>query len=762
MTHVQKYISDHKYLQVFLLCLLTASLTILPFIIKNHGLFTIIDDFNSQQIPFNMQSSTAIKQGNIFWNWNTDLGSNFIGAYSFYTLGSPFFWISLIFPASFFPYLIGPLLILKYCTAGMTSFAYIKRYVKNKEYAVLGSLLYAFSGFSTVNLMFNHFHDVVALFPLVMVGMDKLVLDKKPGFFLIAVAINVLLNYFFFIGEIIFLVLYFIFRFLTEDFKKYIRRLSQVAFEAIIGVGIGCILFIPSILFTFQNPRTHSFLYGTSSIIYDGSRYLMLLKSILMPADIMSDQSAILPNDWTSSSAYLPLIGISLIVSFLLVRKNWMAKMIKISIVFALLPFLNSSFYVFNAFYYARWFYMPVLICALVSAVVLDQREAFNINRGLLTTFAATIIFVLYLLYFPWHPHVLGIVFHMKLFMTYVAMAILGLLITFFLLNKMKGQKLTALMMIFIVIFSSLNGFINIQKMKEIRPNQSSEQIYNVIVKTGLNIKLPDGPYRANSALINDNLSMIDNYPSVSSFTSTVNGSIFDFYHSIGDDRAIVSSIPSQDYGLVPFLSVKYYLTTHLNSHSPLIEKYNNGTNTVYAYQYKNTLPIGFTYNYFLTNRQFMNIPVTERHFALLKAIVIPDNDVKKLNNKIKQLPGKQMQQMNAKYLKRDLINRKSESSYFFHRYNSGFTSKLRANHEKMAFFSVPYDKGWSAADNNKKVPIIETDGFMSIPVSKGNNVIRFSYMTPGLKKGALISLISILILITYLSFLKVRDRRRF
>lgn len=175
---------SNKYFQVFILCLVTGSLMIVPYMILNHGLFTVLWDFNSQQIPFNIHGNNAIKQGNIFWDWNVDLGSNFIGAYSFYTLGSPFFWLSLLFPSWMFPYLVGPLLILKYCVAGVTSYAYIERYVVHKKYAIIGALLYAFSGFTTVNLMFNHFHDVVALFPLLLVGMDKLVVDKNQAFLL--------------------------------------------------------------------------------------------------------------------------------------------------------------------------------------------------------------------------------------------------------------------------------------------------------------------------------------------------------------------------------------------------------------------------------------------------------------------------------------------------------------------------------------------------------------------------------------------------
>ena len=77
------------------------------FILKEKGIFTLYADFNNQQIPFNILANHAAKSGEVFWNWNIDLGSNFIGAFSFYNLGSPFFWITLLFPPKAFPYLAG-------------------------------------------------------------------------------------------------------------------------------------------------------------------------------------------------------------------------------------------------------------------------------------------------------------------------------------------------------------------------------------------------------------------------------------------------------------------------------------------------------------------------------------------------------------------------------------------------------------------------------------------------------------------------------
>ena len=89
-----------KYLLTFILAIITSAAFLVPYMIDGEGYFTFYGDFNVQQIPFYQLCHKAIKEGNIAWNWNTDLGANFIGSYSFYLLGSPFFWLTIPFSNS--------------------------------------------------------------------------------------------------------------------------------------------------------------------------------------------------------------------------------------------------------------------------------------------------------------------------------------------------------------------------------------------------------------------------------------------------------------------------------------------------------------------------------------------------------------------------------------------------------------------------------------------------------------------------------------
>ena len=213
------YQSHRPVLTSFLIALLTAVLLFVPFIIYNGGIFFYYGDFNVQEIPFYQICHDAVRSGQMGWNHTTDLGSDLISSYSFYILGSPFFWLTIPFPNWFVPYLIGPLLILKFACASASASVYLKRYVHNPQYAVLGGLLYAFSGFSVYNMFFFHFHEPIIMFPLLLAALDSFLYDKKRGIFAIAVAAAAIVNYYFFVGMVIFVIAYFFMLTFTKTYK---------------------------------------------------------------------------------------------------------------------------------------------------------------------------------------------------------------------------------------------------------------------------------------------------------------------------------------------------------------------------------------------------------------------------------------------------------------------------------------------------------------------------------------------------------------
>ena len=305
--------SKEKYLLLFLISFVIMMLSFLPRMIINGGIFTYYGDFNSQQIMFYQHSHDAVQAGNFGWDWGTDLGSSFIGSYSFYLLGSPFFWLTTIFPSSFVPFMLPWLLALKTAVASVFAYAYIRRFVDDPSACFIGGLLYGCSGFQIYNVFFNHFHDATAFFPLLLIGFERLCVDNKKGGFALAVAINAINSYFFFVGECVFLVIYFFLRCPDKDFPITFKKFGWLIFEAVLGVAMAAVLFLPACMDIVENPRLTERLWGMDMVVYDESvRIPRIFQAFFMLND-MPARINIFASDrarWASMAGYLPMFSL--------------------------------------------------------------------------------------------------------------------------------------------------------------------------------------------------------------------------------------------------------------------------------------------------------------------------------------------------------------------------------------------------------------------------------------------------------------------
>ena len=65
-----------------------------------------------------------------------------------------------------------------------------------------------------------------------------------------------------------------------------------------------------------------------------------------------------------------------------------------------------------------------------------------------------------------------------------------------------------------------------------------------------------------------------------------------------------------------------------------------------------------------------------------------------------------------------------------------------------MCVFTIPYAKGWTAYVNGVKTNILDSSGFMTIPVEKGESRIRFTYFNKDVLWGLGLSVIGWLLFV--------------
>lgn len=738
---------QNKYWLTFGLCGLAAICMFLPFYIVDKGFFLYAGDFNSQQIAFYYAANQFVKSGGGSFSWATDLGSGFLNSYSFYLAGSPFWWISLLFPAAWMPYMMAPLLCLKFAVAGGGAYLWMNRYTKDPNMAVLGACLYAFSGFTVYNVFFNHFVDVVALFPYLLWALDEAVYNKRRGMFALFVALNLSTNYFFFAGQVVFLTIYFVVMVLCDNYRIGGKTFGRLAVESLLGVGMGSVLLIPTVLSLQNNPRVSSFSSGFGLLLYGKTQqYAAILYSLFFPPDcpympVIFNEGVI---KWTSMTAYLPLVSMVGVLAYCRCKKGTAFKRILcICLVMALVPGLNSMFYAMNSSYYARWYYMPVLIMCAVTVYGLEHTEEVDLKKGLVPTVIALCVYGVFALV----PNktddgwTVGVIEDPAKFVLNFALAILGVLLFWVIVQLYQKQpqlprRLTAAVLSFGCLYGVIH--ISIGKFAQWDNDKNFRQQQYVDARALADV-LPKGAYRIDDYECYDNLGLWANRSDLQCFNSTVAPSILEFYPMVGVKRDVRSEPELDQYALRGLLSVKYTVCP-VDKQAEFEEKagsnwqYYTTQGSLAVYENTDWLPMAYGYDAYVTTEEYEAVPENERANLLMRAIVLDENQVNLYGMNLRHLSEEEQKNLTKEEYQQDLYARRAMSASDVQLEQNGLTAYIQLEQNGLVLLPVPYDAGFTATVNGKPVDVLKVDsGLMAVNVPSGENTIRLEYHTQGL-----------------------------
>lgn len=777
------------YKQAFFYALLM-SLIFLPFVIIDGGYFVFYGDYNAQQIPFYKTCIEAIHQGNLGWNWNTDLGVNFVGSYSFYTLGSPFFWFAALFPASISHYLMAPLLMLKLALSSLFAFIYIRRFVSKPEYAVIGGLLYAFSGFSMYNIFFNHFHEAIVFFPLLLIGLEEAVVNKRRGAFALAVAINAFVNYFFFIGECVFLVIYFIARLCCDKrFRISVGDFFCLAFESVIGVAIAGALFVPSIFQVLDVPRSTALISGKNFLFHDSwtQRYGLLLEAMFFPPEIPA-RTHMFPEagaKWSSVALYLPLFSMAGVASFIggAKRRHWLRPVLITCFVMAFVPGLNSMFVLFNGNFYTRWFYMLELMCALATVYALEHSDECDMRRGLAFTAVTTGVIALLVMLHPveydketvneagvtvtekatrLNIFELAPSFYIQLAIAVAFMVLLGILIRA--RRKNPEWQFRQLALTLTVICSMVLGLWFIGYGRILGPYVRD---YDRAVTADISIDDPEF-YRIEGLQEMNNVNMLWDKSSLKSFTSIIPSSTFELYELLDITRDVNSAPDADRYALRALTRVKYVVVRNDRDE----EKVKTALDELQIYEHHSTcgdyeiystdlvLPMGFAYDGYVTYEYAEDHGAADK--LMCRAVVLTEEQTEKYSDILDIMSESDTAKVSLSQFKEDVLARQAAGVSTFNVTNTGFTATTDYTSDELVVFSVPFDKGWKAEVNGAPAEVEKVNGgFVAVRVPAGKGKIVFTYETPGGRYGIILTIGGIILYGIYIFIQYVLLRRR-
>lgn len=208
--------------------------------------------------------------GSLLYSWQSGLGGSFLGNLLNY-LASPFTLLVLAFGHENVTEAISLMILLK-SVASACAFAYYLKASFHKENASIAAfgVLYAFCGYFIAyywNLMWI---DAMYLFPLVMLGIERIIRRGRPALYCVSLALCFVTNYYMAYMVCVFSVLYFLTYYFSghalsdtfetvDPFSKkpsLIKRLKnsrffcagwKFAFYSVLAVSLCCVLLFPLI-----------------------------------------------------------------------------------------------------------------------------------------------------------------------------------------------------------------------------------------------------------------------------------------------------------------------------------------------------------------------------------------------------------------------------------------------------------------------------------------------------------------------------------
>lgn len=801
-----------KYLMAFLLPIIILIIYIISVNGNLNSLF--ISDLREQYLfLFDYLKQVLNGEKSFFYSYSVGLGQGMIGTYAYY-LASPLNLLLFFVPEIYLMNFISILILMKIGLSGLNMFIYLEKSNNNEYYInIMFSLCYALMSFNLMYYFNIMWLDAIYLTPLIILGIDKLILENKSNLYIITLFICIISQYYMGFIVCIFCVIYFIYKALICN-KCNKRVLKSFVTYSLIAGFLTAFLTLPTLIDLFN-------IYREDSI--SQLSFLQKLSNLLVSLGIKKSVNSM---DFRFPNIYCGLINIVLCINFLLYAKDKKKKAVTsiILLFFAVSILLEPLIILWHAgsspfgILY-RFSFLISLFLIIISADYYKSYNVFN-NR---TAFILVSIYTLLLL--------LGYTLQSESEINYIiifvnAMILLGNIILLN-INFLNGSKFTKIgIILFVVIELIINLKYSLTINESLKENQKSIldnnrfELYDSINDIENNTVRIDG-----KPLYYEDEQILIDKGNINLFLSSNNKQMFSFLNDSG--YYVISpsaSINTNNYFLNSLLGIKYwygdnvndeiyeyYYTINLNdkkipiyknkyalslgyivNDNEFIYNYNNpfeyqnsfvkaiSNNTIFdKYDYESINGREYILNLNESNNIYLYIPISAENYSNLfvniyindelvkfqanvleEIIVIPNNyKNQKVKVKIEYLEDIEFlptilfyyddYEKNINILK----NLQEQQLENIEINKNKLVGNINVKNEQMTLMvTIPYDSGFEVRVDGKKTEYSKLyDSFIGIKLSKGKHKIEMVYKPRGLKSGLIISVITLLIYLTYL-----------
>lgn len=212
-------------------------------------------DMYHQYCAFFSEFLQKLQNGeSLFYTWNLGLGSDYVSLYVYY-LASPLNWLLIFWPKTLIIEFMELTILVKIGLSSLGFFLYGREHFSltgkdGRLHAntamplLLCAITYSMCGFVAAYSWDIMWMDCIALFPFIMLGLDRLVKQKKPVLYYVTLALSIWANYYISMMICMFLVIYFAYLFFSTKGGR-LGAVIRFAWYSLLAGGTSCVLLLP-------------------------------------------------------------------------------------------------------------------------------------------------------------------------------------------------------------------------------------------------------------------------------------------------------------------------------------------------------------------------------------------------------------------------------------------------------------------------------------------------------------------------------------
>lgn len=247
------------------------------------------------------------------WDMSLGYGSDILTTLNYYSFGDPLDLLSVLVPKNKTEYLYSFLCVFRLYLSGLAFLYFCDRNGHDRIPSLIGALVYCFSGFALLFAVRHPFFiNAMIYLPMLLVGTERLVKEKKTILFHLMVMISFISNFYFFYMLMILAVIYAVLVYIDENGfrhpKLFFAAVGRGIWTALLGIANAAVIMLPVLIAALNTERASGGAVG-NLLHYSLNYYVHLPSGFLYPQE-------------NTTSTTIGLFGLSVVALVLGVRKR--------------------------------------------------------------------------------------------------------------------------------------------------------------------------------------------------------------------------------------------------------------------------------------------------------------------------------------------------------------------------------------------------------------------------------------------------------